>query len=139
MIHDVLSHRLHLGYLLGGVLLLAACQQGDRATPSTGDPAKSSATGTSAAPVAHAAALDYTPPPDSAIPNDQLGASIGPVLRAQSDLLRTKRFQNAEKAGAAATQKLLFPLVLCIMPAVFIVIFGPIFLNFVYGTGVVGD
>lgn len=69
---------------------------------------------------------------------DQLGASIGPVLRAQSDLLRTKRFQLAEKKGAAATQKLLFPLVLCIMPAVFIVIFGPILLNFVYGTGVVG-
>jgi tight adherence protein C len=69
---------------------------------------------------------------------DQLGASIGPVLRAQSDLLRTKRFQQAEKAGAAATQKLLFPLVLCIMPAVFIVIFGPILLNFVYGTGVIG-
>lgn len=69
---------------------------------------------------------------------DQLGASIGPVLRAQSDLLRTKRFQLAEKKGAAATQKLLFPLVLCIMPAVFIVIFGPILLNFIYGTGVVG-
>ena len=69
---------------------------------------------------------------------DQLGASIGPVLRAQSDLLRTQRFQAAEKAGAAATQKLLFPLVICIMPAVFIVIFGPILLNFIYGTGVVG-
>ena len=69
---------------------------------------------------------------------DTLGASIGPVLRAQSDLLRTKRFQLAEKKGAAATQKLLFPLVLCIMPAVFIVIFGPIVLNFIYGTGVVG-
>lgn len=69
---------------------------------------------------------------------DQLGASIGPVLRAQSDLLRTQRFQAAEKAGAAATQKLLFPLVLCIMPAVFIVIFGPILLNFMYGDGIVG-
>lgn len=69
---------------------------------------------------------------------DQLGASIGPVLRAQSDLLRTQRFQAAEKAGAAATQKLLFPLVLCIMPAVFIVIFGPILLNFIYGSGTIG-
>lgn len=70
---------------------------------------------------------------------DQLGASIGPVLRAQSDLLRTQRFQAAEKAGAAATQKLLFPLVICIMPAVFIMIFGPILLNFIYGNGVVGE
>jgi tight adherence protein C len=69
---------------------------------------------------------------------DILGASVGPVLRAQADLVRTQRFQRAERMGAYATQKLLFPLVLCIMPAVFIVIFGPIFLNFIYGTGVIG-
>lgn len=69
---------------------------------------------------------------------DQLGASIGPVLRAQSDLLRTQRFQAAEKAGAAATQKLLFPLILCIMPAVFVVIFAPILLNLIYGSGTIG-
>jgi len=66
---------------------------------------------------------------------DELGASIGPVLRAQSDLLRTQRFQRAEKAGAAAAQKILFPLVLCILPAVFIMIFGPIGLSFLYGGG----
>ncbi len=66
---------------------------------------------------------------------DELGASIGPVLRAQSDLFRTQRFQRAEKAGAAAAQKILFPLVLCILPAVFIVIFGPIALSFLYGGG----
>lgn len=66
---------------------------------------------------------------------DELGASVGPVLRAQSDLLRTQRFQRAEKAGAAAAQKILFPLVLCILPAVFIMIFGPIGLAFVYKGG----
>jgi tight adherence protein C len=69
---------------------------------------------------------------------DILGASIGPVLRAQSDLIRTQRFQAAERAGAYAATKILFPLILFIMPAVFIVIFGPIVLNFVFGTGVVG-
>lgn len=69
---------------------------------------------------------------------DQLGASIGPVLRAQSDLLRTQRFSRAEEMGAQASVKILFPLVLCIMPAVFIVVFGPIVLNFVYGEGIVG-
>ena len=69
---------------------------------------------------------------------DELGASIGPVLRAQSDLFRTQRFQRAEKAGAAAAQKILFPLVLCILPAVFIVIFGPIALSFLYGGGIGG-
>lgn len=66
---------------------------------------------------------------------DELGASVGPVLRAQSELLRTQRFQRAEKAGAAAAQKILFPLVLCILPAVFIMIFGPIGLAFVYQGG----
>lgn len=69
---------------------------------------------------------------------DLLGASIGPVLRAQSDLIRTQRYQRAERMGAYASQKMLFPLILCIVPAVFFVVFGPIVLNFVYGSGVVG-
>jgi len=69
---------------------------------------------------------------------DILGASVGPVLRAQSDLIRIQRFQRAERRGAIAAQKILFPLILCIMPAVMIVIFGPIILNFIYGDGVVG-
>jgi tight adherence protein C len=69
---------------------------------------------------------------------DILGASIGPVLRAQSDLVRTQRFQAAEKQGAQAATKILFPLILFIMPAVFIVIFGPIVLNFLFGSGVFG-
>jgi len=64
---------------------------------------------------------------------DQLGASIGPVLRAQSDLLRSQRFQRAEKAGALATQKILIPLVFFILPTVGIVIFGPILLERIYG------
>ena len=69
---------------------------------------------------------------------DLLGASIGPVLRAQADLVRTQRFQAAERQGAQAATKILFPLILFIMPAVFIVIFGPIVLNFVFGDGVIG-
>ncbi len=56
---------------------------------------------------------------------DQMGSSIGPVLRAQSDLLRSARFQRAEREGAKAAQKILIPLVLFILPAVFIVIMGP--------------
>jgi tight adherence protein C len=69
---------------------------------------------------------------------DILGASVGPVLRAQSDLIRTRRFQAAEIEGAYAAQKILFPLIICIMPAVFVVIFGPIILNFIYGNSVIG-
>lgn len=60
---------------------------------------------------------------------DQLGSSIGVVLRAQSDQIRSKRFQNAEAAGARASQLILFPLIFCIFPAVFIVILGPTILN----------
>jgi tight adherence protein C len=64
---------------------------------------------------------------------DMLGASIGPVLQQQAERMRVERFQRAEKAGAKATQKILFPLVLFIFPAVLIVIIGPVALQFVYG------
>lgn len=66
---------------------------------------------------------------------DRLGASIGEVLRNQADRMRTERFQRAERAGAAASQKLLVPLALFIFPAVLIVIVGPVVLSFVYGGG----
>lgn len=56
----------------------------------------------------------------------RLGASIGPILKAHALKLRSDRFQQAEKAGVVAAQKLLVPLIFCIMPAVFIVVFGPI-------------
>jgi tight adherence protein C len=64
---------------------------------------------------------------------DALGASIGPVLAQQAERMRVERFQRAEKEGAKASQKILFPLVLCIFPAVLIVILGPVALNFIYG------
>lgn len=64
---------------------------------------------------------------------DRLGVSIGQVLRAQSDKLRSERFQQAERLGAQATQKILFPLILCIMPAVFIIILGPLALKYALG------
>ena len=61
---------------------------------------------------------------------DQLGASIGNVLRAQADQMRTRRFQAAETAGARASQFILFPLVIFIFPAIFIIILGPVVLSF---------
>ncbi|TVQ79201.1 MAG: type II secretion system F family protein [Bradymonadales bacterium] len=63
---------------------------------------------------------------------DEMGSSIGPVLRAQSDLLRNDRFQRAEREGAKAAQKILIPLILCILPAVFIVIMGPVICDVYY-------
>ena len=62
---------------------------------------------------------------------DEMGASIGPVLRAQSEQIRHDRFIRAEKAGQAASQKILIPLIFFILPAVFIMIFGPIVVKFV--------
>ena len=64
---------------------------------------------------------------------DMLGASIGPVLQQQAERMRVERFQRAEKSGAKASQKILFPLVLFIFPAVLIVIIGPVALQFIYG------
>jgi tight adherence protein C len=60
---------------------------------------------------------------------DQMGASIGSALRGQSDLLRNQRLMKAEELGAKASQKILVPLVMLILPAVIIIVLGPIILN----------
>ncbi len=60
---------------------------------------------------------------------DKLGISIGRVLRAQSDKMRTERFQRAERKGALASSLILFPMIMFIMPSVFIVILGPLVLK----------
>ncbi len=64
---------------------------------------------------------------------DMLGASIGGVLRQQSDQMRQERFTRAEKAGAQASQKIYLPLILFILPAVLIMVFGPVILQFMGG------
>jgi tight adherence protein C len=60
---------------------------------------------------------------------DEMGASIGKILRQQSEQIRHERFVRAEKAGAKATQMVLIPMMLFIMPAIFIIIFGPFILG----------
>lgn len=57
---------------------------------------------------------------------DELGVSIGSILRIQSEQLRSRRFDRAEKLAAEAPTKMLFPLMLCIFPAVFIILLVPI-------------
>ena len=66
---------------------------------------------------------------------DQMGASIGKILRQQSEQIRSERMVRAEKAGAAAAQKVILPLVLFILPAVMLMIFGPFILQFLNGGG----
>jgi tight adherence protein C len=67
---------------------------------------------------------------------DQMGASIGKILRQQSDQIRSERMTRAEKAGAAAASKVIIPVVLFILPAVILMIFGPFVLGFIYPNGV---
>ncbi|HEX7119418.1 MAG TPA: type II secretion system F family protein [Longimicrobiales bacterium] len=59
------------------------------------------------------------------IQTDRFGTSIARALRVHADALRTKRRQRAEEAAAKTTIKLVFPLVFCIFPALFVVVLGP--------------
>jgi tight adherence protein C len=59
------------------------------------------------------------------IQSEQLGTSVGKTLRNHSDTLRIQRVQAVEEAAAKLTIKLLFPLVLFIFPALFVVVLGP--------------
>lgn len=61
---------------------------------------------------------------------DQTGASITKVLKDQSIQMRLERFVRAEKAGAQASQALLIPIMLFIVPAVFIMVLAPVALSF---------
>jgi tight adherence protein C len=60
---------------------------------------------------------------------DQMGASIGKVLRQQSEQIRNERFIAGEREGAKAVGKILIPLFLFILPAIMISIFTPFVLQ----------
>ena len=62
---------------------------------------------------------------------EQIGSSIAMVLRAQAERLRVRRRQQAEQEARRAPVKMVFPLVFCMMPSLFIFIIGPIVVNLV--------
>jgi tight adherence protein C len=68
---------------------------------------------------------DVRPLAATLIQSEQLGAQVGPALRSSSDSLRTKRRLRAEEAAQKSVVKILFPLVLFILPAMLLVIIGP--------------
>ena len=59
------------------------------------------------------------------IQTDKFGTSLAQAVRVQSESMRRKRFQMAEEMAAKLPVKLVFPLILCIFPALFIVVLGP--------------
>lgn len=63
------------------------------------------------------------------------GTSIAQVLKDQSIQMRLERFLRAEKAGARASQLILIPLMMFILPAVFIMVFGPVAIQMTGGGG----
>ncbi len=61
---------------------------------------------------------------------DSAGVPIHKVLKDQAEQMRLERFVRAEKAGAKASQALMIPMVLFIVPAVFLTVLGPVILGF---------
>ncbi len=62
---------------------------------------------------------------------DQLGVSVGSILRIQSDTIRVRRRQFIEEVSMKAPIKMLFPLIFFIFPAIFVVVLGPAVINII--------
>ena len=65
------------------------------------------------------------------IQTDKFGTSVAQSLRVHCETLRTKRRQRAEEAAAKTGVKMVFPLVFCIFPAIWVVTIGPAAIKFV--------
>jgi tight adherence protein C len=59
------------------------------------------------------------------VQTDRFGTSVAQALRTMADEMRTKRRQAAEEAAAKVGVKLVFPLVFCLFPALYVVMLGP--------------
>jgi tight adherence protein C len=62
---------------------------------------------------------------------DRFGTSIGQALRGHAETIRTKRRQRAEERAAKVSVKLVFPLALCLFPALYVVCFGSVVIRII--------
>jgi tight adherence protein C len=69
------------------------------------------------------------------VQTDKFGTSVAQSLRVHSETVRTKRRQRAEEAAAKTGVKMVFPLVFCIFPAIFVVTIGPAAIKFIQVIG----
>jgi tight adherence protein C len=65
------------------------------------------------------------------VQTDRFGTSVSQALRTQAEVSRTKRRQRAEERAAKIGVKLVFPLVFCLFPAMYVVTLGPAIIKFV--------
>jgi len=72
------------------------------------------------------------------VQTDKFGTSVSQSLRVHSETVRTKRRQRAEEAAAKTGVKLVFPLVFCIFPAIWVVTIGPAAIKFIEVIGPMG-
>ena len=73
------------------------------------------------------------------VQTDKFGTSVANSLRVFSETLRTKRRQRAEEAAAKTGVKMVFPLVVCIFPSIWIVTIGPAAIRFIEVLGPMGN
>lgn len=64
---------------------------------------------------------------------ERMGTPIEEAFKNLSDDTRNQRFQNGERLAIKASLKILFPLVFCILPAIMIIVAGPIIIKFSQG------
>lgn len=72
------------------------------------------------------------------VQTDKFGTSIGQALRTHAEVCRTKRRQRAEEKAQKVGVKLVFPLVFCLFPALYVVMLGPAVIKFVQTFGAMG-